>query len=81
MYTNTLPLSVGPPPPPPPPPPLPHTHTELIPYETVVKELDADTVHAGASLGQHGYRFNLGKYSQAVFVTLKVCITVDFCCV
>jgi len=49
-----------------------HTHTELIPYETVVKELDADTVHAAASLGQHGYRFNPGKFSQAMFVSLKV---------
>ena len=48
--------------------------TELVPHETVVKELVADTVSYDAELGVGGERFSAGSFSQALFVTVKVCI-------
>lgn len=46
--------------------------SELIPHETVVKELVADTVDYGTELGVGGERFSSGLFSQALFVTIKV---------
>ena len=47
-------------------------HAELIPYETVVKELEADTVGTSAGLGRGGGRFNPGTFPQAIYVRIKV---------
>ena len=46
--------------------------TEVVPYETVVKELERDTINTSASLGHGGKRFTCGKFPSAVFITLKV---------
>ena len=45
---------------------------ELVPHETVVKELVADTVSYDAELGAGGERFSAGTFSQALFITVKV---------
>ena len=45
---------------------------ELIPYETVVKELEADTISTSAGMGYHGRRFCPGRFSQAAFLDIKV---------
>ena len=45
---------------------------ELIPYEQVVKELEADTIGSSAGIGHHGGRFSPGAFSQAVFINIKV---------
>ena len=47
-------------------------HTEVIPYEEVVKELDADSVDIAAGLGMGGGRFTTGVVPQAVFIQIKV---------
>ena len=41
-------------------------------YETVVKELVADTVEYGAALGPKGGSFYPESFSQAMVITLKV---------
>ena len=45
---------------------------ELVPHDTVVKELVSDTVDYGAELGVGGERFSAGSFSQALFVSIKV---------
>lgn len=44
----------------------------VISYESVVSELEADTVDTAASLGIEGGRFSPGPVSQAVFIHIKV---------
>ena len=48
------------------------TSQELIPYEQVVKELDADSVDLEAGLGMSGCRFSTGSVPQAAFICMKV---------
>lgn len=45
---------------------------ELIPHETVVKELVADTVSYRSELGAGGERFSAGSFAQAIFIAVKV---------
>ena len=47
---------------------------ELVPHETVVKELVADTVRYDTELGVRGGRFYAGSFAQALFVTVKVSV-------
>ncbi len=49
---------------------------ELIGYETVVRELEADTLCNGASIGVAGSKFSAGSYAQFVTLNLKVIILV-----
>ena len=51
---------------------LPLPRPELIPHETVVKELVADTVSYSAELGAGGERFSAGSFAQAIFIAVKV---------
>ena len=59
---------------------------ELVPHDTVVKELVSDTVDYGAELGVGGERFSSGSFSQALFVSIKVrelvllCMYTNHCC-
>ncbi len=53
-------------------PPSPSPPPELLPYEAVVNQLNADTVQFSAGLGLDGGRFKTGKYSQALFISIKV---------
>ena len=48
---------------------------ELVPHDTVVKELVSDTVDYGAELGVGGERFSAGSFSQALFVSIKVILS------
>ena len=46
---------------------------ELIPYETVVKELQANTISHSSSLGvRGGGRFMPGQYPDALLISIKV---------
>lgn len=45
---------------------------ELVPYERVVNELEADTISSSADLGHCGGRFSPGTFSQAAFINIKV---------
>ncbi|ELU05156.1 hypothetical protein CAPTEDRAFT_140557 [Capitella teleta] len=45
---------------------------KLIPHQEVIQQLNADTVHNGASVGLHGGRFSCGEFSSQVVLTLKV---------
>ncbi len=51
---------------------IPPSPPELLPYEAVVNQLNADTVQFSAGLGHNGGRFKTGQYSQAVFISIKV---------
>ena len=44
----------------------------MVPYETVVAELEADTINVRASLGSDGVRFIPGPFPEAVFICIKV---------
>lgn len=44
----------------------------MVPYETIVKELEEDTVEASANMGLSGQRFAPGTYPQAVVIQIKV---------
>ena len=46
--------------------------SEMIPYESVVKELEEDTVDMSAGMGFHGSRFSPGLFPQGAFMKLKV---------
>ncbi len=50
---------------------FPTPPSELIPYETVVNQLSADTIQYSAGVGLNGSRFKTGMHSQAVFISLK----------
>ena len=45
---------------------------ELIPYEDIIKELEADTLDNGAALGIGGSKFSCGRFSQVAALELKV---------
>ena len=45
----------------------------VVPYESVVSQLEADTVSVSASVGVKGGRFSPGLFPQSVVVTVKVC--------
>ncbi len=51
----------------------------LVPHETVVKDLESDTVDKSAGLGASGSRFSPGAYSQAAFIEIKVSVHVHLC--
>ena len=48
-------------------------HIVIIPYETVVKELQADLVEYSAGVGMKGMRFFPSQYPEGLVVTIKVC--------
>ena len=48
--------------------------TVVVPYESVVSQLEADTVSVSASVGVRGGRFSPGLFPQSVVVSVKVCI-------
>lgn len=48
-------------------------YIEIVPYETVVTELEADTVQHGAAIGiRRCSRFVPGEFPDALFVCIKV---------
>lgn len=52
-----------------------HTRiTVVVPYESVVSQLEADTVSVSASVGVKGGRFSPGLFPQSVVVSVKVCL-------
>ena len=58
---------------------IPSPSPELVPHETVVKELVSDTVDYGAELGVGGERFSAGSFAQALFVSIKVTLFSHVC--
>lgn len=44
----------------------------MVPYEVIVKELEADTISTSSSLGHRGGRFSPGTFPQAALVKIKV---------
>ena len=59
---------------------MPSSPPELVPHETVVKELVEDTVSYGAELGAGGMRFSAGSFPQAIFIAVKVINTRNSSC-
>ena len=45
---------------------------EVIPYESVVAELQANTLEHGATVGFNGSRFKAGQFPDALVIGLKV---------